>query len=147
MTRQSFLRYSKQYFQRFGPGTGLFFVYLIIGRIELIIHPIAAFATLLWLPAGIALAALVVYGYRLWPAIVLAAFAVYFSAGVGFLASLGIALESTLEVLAGVYFLRRYVGFKPTLLRLRDNTGLIAVALVAPMISAAIGVASLWLGG
>ncbi len=147
MTRHPFFYYIKEYFQRFGPGTALFFVYFIIGRIELSIHPVSAFVTLLWLPAGIALAALVIYGYRLWPAIMLASFAIYVSAGAGLLASFGIALGDTLQVLAGAYFLKRYVGFNPALSRLRDNLGLIAVALVAPMLGNAIGVASVWLSG
>jgi signal transduction histidine kinase/CheY-like chemotaxis protein len=147
MTRYSFLYYCKTYFQRFGPGTALFFAYFIIGRIELSIHPVAAFVTLLWLPAGIALAALVVYGYTLWPAVMLASFVIYFSADAAPLASFGVALGDTLQVVASTYFLKRYIGFNPNLLRLRDNVGLIAVALIAPVLGNAIGIAGLWLGG
>lgn len=136
-----------QYLKRFGPEAGLFLAYVIAGRIGLSFHPIDGFAPVVWPAAGIALAVLVLYGYRLWPAVFLAAFAVYLSVGAGFLVSFGIALGETLQCLAGAYFLQRYVDFNPAIARLRDNVALVAVAVVAPLISSALGVASLWSGG
>lgn len=135
------------YLKRFGPGAGLFLIYFMVGRIGLGIQPVDTFVPLFWPGAGIALAALVLYGYRLWPAIMLGAFAVFFSAGAGFLVSLGVAVGSTLQSLAGAYFLKRYIDFNSTLLRIHDTLGLIAVALITPVIGSAVGVASLWIGG
>jgi len=143
MTRNEFFLYLK----RFGPGLGLFLVYFIAGRIGLGIRPVDTFAPLVWPATGIAFAAVVLYGYRLWPVILLAAFAVYFSLGAGFLIAFGIACGNTLESLAGAYVLKRYIGFNPAIARLRDTVWLIAIVLVAPLMGASIGVASLWFGG
>ncbi len=135
------------YLKRFGPHVGLFAAYFIIGRLELAIHPVTAFVPVVSLEAGIALAALFLYGYSLWPAVILASFAVNLSAGGTPLLALGIALGNTLQSLAGTYVLRRYVGLNPAFARLRDNIGIIAVALCASLISVALAVVSLRLGG
>src|SRR3989344_5169741 len=143
MTRFNFF----DYLNRYGLEVGLFAAYVVIGRIELSINPVDTFATLFWLPAGIALAALFLYGYRLWPVIMLAAFAVNFSIGAGFMVSLGIAAGETLQALGGAYFLKKYTDFNPTLTRLHDSLWLIAVAFVSTLISPTIEAASVWLGG
>ena len=135
------------YLKRYGLEAGLFAAYVVIGRIELSINPVDTFATLFWLPAGIALAALFLYGYRLWPVIMLAAFAVNVSIGAGFMVSLGIAAGETLQALGGAYFLKKYTDFNPTLARLHDSLWLIAVAFVSTLISPTIEAASVWLGG
>ncbi len=143
MTRLNFFNY----INRFGLEAGLFAAYVLIGYTELHIHPVETFATLLWLPAGIALAAVILRGYRLWPVIMLAAFTVNISIGAGVIVSFGIALGETLQVLAGAYFLKQYVGFDLALARLRDNLGLIVVACAGAFISATAGAASVWFGG
>ena len=43
--------------------------YLVAGRIAILIAPPSPFPTLLWPAAGVALAALVVFGVRLWPGV------------------------------------------------------------------------------
>jgi signal transduction histidine kinase/ActR/RegA family two-component response regulator len=139
----SFYTYLKQY----GPGVGLFLICIIGGRIGLSIHAVDTFVPLAWPVTGIAIAALMLYGYRLWPAVALAVFALYFSVGAGFFVSLGIASGATLESLAGVYFLKHYINFDPVTPRLRENVELIAMALVAPVIGVTLGVGSVWLGG
>ena len=59
---------------------------------------------------------------------------------------LGITCGNTLEALVGAYLLRR-VGFRPSLERVRDVLALFALAaLVSTMVSATIGVASLYVG-
>ncbi len=143
MTRDALL----QYLKRFSPEIILFLAYFVAGRIGLSIRAVDTFAPLVWPATGLAFAALVLYGYRLWPAVALAAFALYISLGAEFLVALGVAFGNTLESLAGAYFLKRYIGFDPAVARLRDNIGLIAVALCTPLIGASIGVASLWSGG
>src|SRR6185436_4021863 len=64
--------------------------------------------TTIWPPAGIALAGFVLLGYRVWPAVLLAAFlANYTTTGV-MLPSLGIALGNTLEGLLAAYLVNRF---------------------------------------
>lgn len=130
-----------------GLFAAVFFAYVLTARIGLSIQPVNTFATLIWPPTGIALAVFILYGYRLWPAVALAAFTVNITIGASVLVALGIALGNTLMPFAGAYFLKHYIGFNPTILRLRDNVGLIAVAIFVTTISATVGTTSVWLGG
>jgi signal transduction histidine kinase len=109
---------------------------------------VAGFATLVWPATGIALAALVIFGYRLWPGVFIGAFLANVMTGAPPLVALGMAAGNTLEAVAGAYFLRRIPGFRPSLDRVQDVVGLIVLAAgVSTAISAAIGVSSLYLGG
>ena len=123
-------------------------IYVGAARLGLMVDAIAGFATLVWAPTGIALAALLVGGYRLWPAIFIGALAVNIWIGAPVLAALGIAAGNTLEAVAGAYALRRLRGFRLALDRMQDVLGLIVLAAaLSTMISATIGVVSLSLAG
>jgi len=115
--------------------------YLAAARIGLSFDAIGGFATLVWPPSGIALAALLLGGYRLWPAIAIAAFTVNFSAGAPVLAAVGIALGNSAEALLGAYLLRRIGGFRTQLDRVRDVIALMGLAAgVSTLVSATTGV-------
>ena len=75
-------------------------VYTIVGRLGLLMDPVAGFATLVWPPSGIALAALVLYGRALWPGVALGAFFVNIWVGAPMPVALGIAAGNTLEARA-----------------------------------------------
>src|SRR5947209_9885800 len=49
-------------------------VYFGTGRLGLSLGAVSSFATLVWLPSGLSVAALFLWGWRLWPAIALGAF-------------------------------------------------------------------------
>jgi PAS domain S-box-containing protein len=101
-----------------------------------------------WPPTGIALAALTLYGTRLWPGITLAALLVNIWIGAPTFVASGIAVGNTLEALLGALLLRRVVGFHPAMDRLRDVLGFVILAAGgSPLVSASIGVTSGWLGG
>jgi signal transduction histidine kinase len=122
--------------------------YFITGKLGLMIAPVNTFATLVWPPTGISLAALLLFGYNLWPGVMLGAFVVNLLTGAPIPVAVAIALGNTLEALLGSYLLQRFVGFRPTLERLRDALGLIAFAAPAStIVSATIGVSSLWVNG
>jgi integral membrane sensor domain MASE1/anti-sigma regulatory factor (Ser/Thr protein kinase) len=102
--------------------------------------------TAVWPPAGIALAALVLGGRRLWPGVALGAFLANVTTDVPIYTALGITAGNTLEALVGASLLI-WFGFRPTLRTLRDILGLVVLAgLVSTTVSATIGVASLSLG-
>jgi PAS domain S-box-containing protein len=103
--------------------------------------------TAIWPPTGIALAALLIWGYRLWPGVALgAALANTFTADVPALTVLGITIGNTLEALLGAYLLRA-VGFRPSLDRVRDVLALVVLAAgLSTTVSATVGVTSLWIG-
>ncbi len=105
------------------------------------------FTALIWPPVGIALAALFLWGYALWPAAALGAFVFALSVGASPVAALGIVAGGTLEVLFGAYFLREIVKLNPTFGRVRDALSVIATSVIAPIIGATVGVAGFVLNG
>jgi PAS domain S-box-containing protein len=123
-------------------------LYIVAARVGLAMDAVAGFATLVWPPSGIALAALLLRGHRLWPGVMIGAGVANVLTGAPILVALGIASGNTLEALLGAYVLRRLPGFRTSLDRLRDVLGLIVLAaMLSTMVSATIGVASLYLGG
>ena len=104
--------------------------------------------TAIWPPTGIALAALVLGGYRLWPAVTLGALLANLNTGVPAVTVLGIVVGNTLEAVTGAFLLRRVGGFRPGLERVRDVISLVVFgALISTIVSATIGVTSLLTGG
>jgi PAS domain S-box-containing protein len=94
-----------------------------------------------WPAFGVALAAVLLCGYRIWVGIVAAAFLVAYSSPVPHLAAAGQAAGATLAALTGTFLLRRIVKFDPSLSRLRDAIGLIVFgAFGSAVVSASIGV-------
>jgi signal transduction histidine kinase len=103
--------------------------------------------TPVWAPTGIALAALVLFGPRLWPAVAVGAFIANATSGASFAEAAGISVGNTLEAVVGAVLLRR-VGFRPALDRARDVLALIALAAIASTaVSATNGVTTLWISG
>jgi PAS domain S-box-containing protein len=105
--------------------------------------------TVVWPPTGIALAAVLLLGYRVWPGIALGAFlANLFTPDETIGTAAGIAVGNTLEALLGAWLLLRVVGFSASLERLKDALGLVGLAAVlSTALCATIGVAILCLAG
>jgi len=125
----------------------VFGAYFVTARLGLRLGAVAGFATLVWPPTGISLAALFLLGDALWPAVALGALAVNVAAGAPLAVACGIATGNTLEALAGVTLLR-LARFQPGLERVRDVLALVLLAaFLSTLVSALIGVGSLWAGG
>ena len=124
----------------------LFAIYFGTARFGLSLNAVSGFATLVWLPSGIGVAALLLFGYRLWPGILLGAFLVNLFNGAPLFVAIGIGIGNTLESLVGSFLLKRY-GFSYALDHLRDVFLLVLLAMpTSALISATIGVTSLLLG-
>ena len=122
--------------------------YVAFGRLGLALDAVSGFATLVWAPTGIALAALLLGGTRLWPGVALGALIVNLWAGAPLAVACGIAVGNTLEAVLGTLALRRIRGFRASLDRIQDAIGFIVLAAcLSPLASATIGVTSLLLGG
>jgi signal transduction histidine kinase len=122
-------------------------VYFIAGRFGLSLGAFSRFATLVWLPSGIAVVSLFLWGYRLWPGIALGAFLVDLFAGAFMLVAIGTSVGCTLEALACTALLK-HERVHPALDSLHDVLILVLVAApISAFISATIGVGSLLLGG
>ncbi len=101
-----------------------------------------------WPPTGIALVAIVFWGYRMWPGIALGALLANSWTGIPFYATLGITVGNTGEALVGAFLLREVADFRPSLERVRDVIALLVFGgILSTMVSATIGVASLLAAG
>lgn len=122
-------------------------LYACSGRLGLLLHPVSKFATLVWAPAGLSLAFLLLFGARLWPGVALGAMVVNLWAGAPILVALAISAGNTFEALCGVYALQR-VGFDRRLGRARDAIAFVLLpSLLSPLVGATIGVSALLHGG
>ena len=100
-----------------------------------------------WPPTGVALAAILVLGYRVWPAVTLGAFLANLGTDTPLITVAGISVGNTLEAVGGGFLLLRVARFRPALDRVRDVVALVVLGGgAATAISATIGVASLWIG-
>ena len=123
-------------------------IYVTAALAGLKLDAVAGFATLVWAPSGIALAAILIRGYGVWPGIIIGAFAANVLSGAPIPVALGISVGNTLEGLAAAYALQRIPGFRRSLDRLIDAFALIVVAAVlSTAVSATVGVLSLYVGG
>ena len=108
---------------------------------------IAQQVTTVWAPTGIAQAALLLWGIKLWPAVWVGAFTANVLTDVPLWVAAGIATGNTLEAVAAAWILPRVLGFDPAFTRTRAAVAFILVAVVAsPLISASIGVTMLGAG-
>jgi integral membrane sensor domain MASE1 len=103
--------------------------------------------TAVWPPTGIALAALLLFGWRLWPGVFAGALVANATSSEAALTAVGIAIGNTAAALIGWYALRRVMAFDDTLRRVRDVSVLVIVAALTPLVSASNGVATLALHG
>jgi len=123
-------------------------VYVVAGKLGLLLAFVHASATAVWPPTGIALAALVLRGLGLWPAVFLGAFLVNATTEGSLATSLGIAAGNTLEAVVGAYLVNRFARGRWAFERSHDIFRVAALAaLGSTTLSASVGVGSLLLGG
>ena len=100
----------KPHLKRLAGVLALAAVYFCAGKLGLLLAFVNASVSPVWPPTGIALAALLLWGYRLWPGIFLGAFLVNFTTAGTPVADLGIAAGNTLEALLGAWLVNRYAN-------------------------------------
>jgi diguanylate cyclase (GGDEF)-like protein/PAS domain S-box-containing protein len=103
-------------------------------------------ATLLWLPSGIAVGAIMRWGNVSLPAIFIAATFVEHALGLPVITSIGIACGNTLAPLVTAYLLKKF-QFDHHLIRQRDIVLMIVIAFLGMLISSSAGVLNLYLSG
>src|SRR6266704_2822360 len=122
-------------------------VYFIAGKLGLSLAFLYASASPGWPPAGIALAVLLLLGYRIWPAIFVGAFLVYATTAGNLASSLAIAAGNTLEAVCGAWLVNRFAGGTSVFDRPQGVFKFALAAVVSTIISPFFGVTSLALGG
>ncbi len=130
--------------------------YFVTGRLGVLLAIPPGLATPVWLPSGLALAALMLRGRRLWPGIWLGSFLVNLptllapgtsgpfplALGVGAVVASG----STLQALVAAALARRFIGGN-TLNRVREVVSLIAIAAASCLVASTLGTTTLALSG
>jgi signal transduction histidine kinase len=122
-------------------------IYHLAARVGLKMAYVQANTSPVWPPTGIGLAALLIFGYRLWPGISLGVLIGSLLTGAPFFLALGITIGNTLEALAAVYFLKKFVCLHNEIDRIEDVVGLVLVSLACTTIGASIGTLTLMLTG
>jgi signal transduction histidine kinase/DNA-binding response OmpR family regulator/integral membrane sensor domain MASE1 len=130
--------------------------YALVARASLLLAFAHTNATPVWPPSGIAFAAVLLAGYRVWPAILLGALAANLATfhanglplhGGVVLASALIAIGNTLEALSGVWLIRRYADITQPMGQLQNVYKFALVAMLMCVIGAGIGTTTLVLSG
>jgi PAS domain S-box-containing protein len=122
-------------------------LYIGAAKLGLALSVAHGLITPVWAPTGIALAAMVLFGRRLWPAILAAAFIANVTSGASIAVALAISVGNTLEAVVGSSLLAR-ARFRPALDRVRDVLALVLLgAVVSTAVSATVGVTALWIAG
>src|SRR5215469_3616698 len=118
-------------------------VYFIAGKLGLMLASLHASASPIWPPAGIALVALLLLGYRAWPAIFVGAFLVNVTTAGNVATSFAIATGNTLEALAGAWLVNRFAGGTNVFDRSQGVFKFALAAGISTIISPTFGVTSL----
>src|SRR5258706_13067923 len=123
-------------------------LYFVAGKLGLKLAFENISATAVWPPTGIAIAALLLGGYRYYPAIFLGAFLVNITTAGSVAGSLGIALGNMLEGLLGAFLMNRYAGGKRAFQKVDGVIKFTFLStFLATTLSATVGVLSLLLTG
>jgi len=131
-----------------GLNAVLALVYFAAAKLGLALAVVHPSASAVWPPTGIALAAFLLYGKRVWPGIAIGAFAANLTNAGTIATSLGIATGNTLEGLVGAWLVNRYAMGRQALTHAGDIFKFAGLAAgLSTVLSATIGVTSLTLGG
>jgi PAS domain S-box-containing protein len=124
-------------------------VYFLGGLIGKETSFLSGSVALVWPPAGIALAAILLFGYRFWPGVALGAVLFSCMKGVPFgFFTLGTAIGNTMGAIVCAYLLKKFITFDNAMERTRDVTGYIGLAcFLGTTVNAAFNVVSLAYGG
>lgn len=120
--------------------------YFVTGWLGLQIPYIGSHITLVWLPTGIAVAALFRWGLVVWPGVYLGAFLVNLFVDSSWPLAAGIAVGNTIAPLLAVAWLRQ-VNFHPAFNRQQDITSFIVAASMGMLASASVGCFNLYWAG
>src|SRR6266568_1129467 len=134
--------------RRLGLLVALAAAYVVAGKFGLRLAFANPSASPVWAPTGIALAAFLLLGYGVWPAILVSAFLVNLTTAGSVATSIGIAVGNTLEGLTGAYLINRFAR-GPRAFERAPNVfkAALLAGVVSTTVSATIGTTTISLGG
>lgn len=116
-------------------------LYFATARLGLSLQALQGISTLIWIPSGIALAALYLWGYGLVPAIFIAATLAAFFQDIPLLPAALIASANTFSSTVTIYLLQKYTPFTPAFSTLKSNAAFLLIAvIVGAGIAPAVGI-------
>jgi PAS domain S-box-containing protein len=125
----------------------LLLVYFAAGKLGLRLASVNSSASPIWPPTGIALAALLIFGYEFWPVILVGAFLVNITTTGTAPTSIAIAFGNTLEAFLGAYLVNRFAAGRQAMARAASVFKFTLLGgLTCTAVSATVGVTSLCLG-
>ncbi|MBI4525546.1 MAG: MASE1 domain-containing protein [Deltaproteobacteria bacterium] len=123
-------------------------IYFFAGKFGLSLALVHPSATTVWPATGIALAAVLLMGYRVWPAILVGAFLVNMDNRGTIATSAGIAVGNTLEAVMGAWLVARFAQGQAAFDQARNIFSFVVFAgLLSTAVSATVGVTTLIFGG
>jgi signal transduction histidine kinase len=128
-------------------AVGLTLLYLVTAKLSLHLAFVNSSASSVWPVTGMAIAALLLYGYRFWPAIFLGAFLVNLTIPGTVLTSLAVATGNSLEALCAAWLIRRLAHGAHAFDRAQDVFIFALVVAFSTLVSPTIGVTSLAAAG
>jgi PAS domain S-box-containing protein len=121
-------------------------LYFVAAKLSLPLAIPPGYATAVWPPSGIALAALLLFGTRLWPGVWLGAAIVNLTVESSWFAAALIASGNSLEAFVATRLIRRRMGVPLSFARGEDVFILLAACAASAVIAASVGTFALSLG-
>ncbi len=120
-------------------------LYLLAGEVALRLHELGAWLSLIWVPSGLGLAIVLLYGPRWWPGIAVGTFLVVVIRHHPVVALVTMTTE-TIEILISYYVLHELLDFRPQLDRVRDVLAFVVVDVCIALLGACLGALALYSG-
>ena len=121
--------------------------YFVAAKLALWLAIPPGYATAMWPSSGIALAAILLFGNRIWPGIWIGAALVNVTVNSSMLAAVLIACGNTLEAIACAALVQRFIGIPYAFERGEHVVKFVAYAAVSAALAASIAVLALAVGG
>ena len=117
--------------------------YFLVAKLSLLLAIPPGYATAVWPPAGIALAAVLMYGNASWPGILVGAAFVNFTINSSILTAAIIGVGNTMEALLAAAIVRHYIGVPWRFERGEDVATFLAAAILGGAFAATVSLAPL----
>jgi integral membrane sensor domain MASE1 len=122
--------------------------YFVAGRLGLRVAFVHPYVTPIWIPSGVAIAGFVLFGYRVWPAILVGCFLDHVTRAGLVPNTFSIPVASVLEGIAGAYLIKRFANGAKAFDTAKGVFLFVLFACVcAPLINPTIGVGTNYLDG
>ncbi|HCY63423.1 MAG TPA: hypothetical protein DHV59_11460 [Oxalobacteraceae bacterium] len=127
---------------------GLFtLAYILLGAFSLLVAINSSYTSAIWPAAGLTVAIMLIYGYRMWPVVFIGATVFLLTTGISPGIAMLIAVGNTLEALTASWLIKRHTSIDGRFTSSNDVFRFVAFAAAGATIAALVGPASLLAGG